>query len=972
MNMLPMISLPVVLAAVCGTSLSAFAQTQPAASAPVTPMPVATTAATITDLAAKLPSDSSLVTGKLDNGLSYVLKKHPNPEGRVSLWLHVSTGSLNELEPTRGIAHFLEHMAFNGSKNFPPGSVIDFFQSLGLQFGRDQNAFTSFDQTTYQLALPDTKPETVDKALTFMSDVGGRLLLNIEEIDSERGIILEERRTRLSAQQRVQEQLLLGIAPESTFGRRLPIGTPETIMSMTREDFVKFYAQFYVPSNMTLIVVGDYDVATSIPQITKAFGDLKKADQPSDLPVGVKARSGQRGLVITDKELTQASISVYRVEPARAPTTTVSMYRADLVETIGQWALNRRISAQLNKGGMPYLGASASSQDIGGAVHLAVSSANGKTESWRAMLTQLGVDIQRARLHGFTELELKDAREALISQAEEAAKRESTTPARGTLARINGAIANREPIMSAAQRLDLLKTLLPTITASEVGAKFAAEFDPANVAFVLEAPTGGDVPSESELAKLGAAAFSVKPEKMAEEARTDSLMSTLPTPGKAVETATHEPSAVTSWWLDNGVRFHHRSVDKPKGEASIIISITGGEINETAANRGITQVAGLAFSKAATSKLSSTQIRDFMTAKKVRVGGGGGADTFTLSVSGDVESLETGMQLAHLLLTDPAIEQAAFDQWAKQQEQMRAMLKSRPEGILAESIPMAMLTKDEPRQKMLTADNVTALTREAGLAWLKGALKDGAIEVAAVGDISKDAAAKLVLQYIGSLPKRERISATTLADKRKLGRNVGPIGFDKTMETATDKAIVMDGFTGADVRNPMDVRHLQMASRILSTRMIKVLREEKRLVYSIGAQSVPATAYEGSGMFMASAPTDPANAAELPKALEELYAEFAKNGPTEEEMTTARLQLVNLLTETMKEPGFWSGRLANLEYRGNKLDDLMSAIDYYKVVPAKAIQDGFNKFYKPANRFTFIVKPAAGGSSDKPAESMNK
>ncbi|MFN8730918.1 MAG: M16 family metallopeptidase, partial [Planctomyces sp.] len=178
----------------------------------------------------KLPTDPALVTGTLENGLSYVVRKHANPAGRVSVWIHVSSGSLNEVEETRGMAHYLEHMAFNGSANFPPGKVVDFFQSLGLQFGRDQNAFTSFDQTTYQLALPDAKPETIEKAMLFFSDVAGRLLLNEKEIESERGIIIEERRTRLSAQQRVQDYILERVAPESTFGRRLPIGTEATIM----------------------------------------------------------------------------------------------------------------------------------------------------------------------------------------------------------------------------------------------------------------------------------------------------------------------------------------------------------------------------------------------------------------------------------------------------------------------------------------------------------------------------------------------------------------------------------------------------------------------------------------------------------------------------------------------------------------------------------------------------------------------
>src|SRR5262249_47264406 len=165
-----------------------------------------------------LPTDSALVTRALPNGLRYIVRPHKNPEGRVNIWLHVSTGSLNETDTTRGIAHYLEHMAFNGSANFPPGSVIPFFQSLGLAFGRDQNAFTSFDQTTYQLTLPGGGADVVGKGLLFMSDVATRLTLGTHEIDSERQIILEEKRARASARQRVQDFVYERLAPESTLG----------------------------------------------------------------------------------------------------------------------------------------------------------------------------------------------------------------------------------------------------------------------------------------------------------------------------------------------------------------------------------------------------------------------------------------------------------------------------------------------------------------------------------------------------------------------------------------------------------------------------------------------------------------------------------------------------------------------------------------------------------------------------------
>src|SRR5262245_37548683 len=181
----------------------------------------------------RLQTDPALVTGTLPNGLSYIVRPHKNPEGRVSIWLHVASGSLNETDATRGLAHYLEHMAFNGSANFPPGSVVPFFQSLGLAFGRDQNAFTSFDQTTYQLTLPGGGRDVLDKGMLFMSDVAMRMSLDVTEIDAERQIILEEKRARASAQQRVQDQIHERLAPAAAVGRRLPIGVTAASAWMT-------------------------------------------------------------------------------------------------------------------------------------------------------------------------------------------------------------------------------------------------------------------------------------------------------------------------------------------------------------------------------------------------------------------------------------------------------------------------------------------------------------------------------------------------------------------------------------------------------------------------------------------------------------------------------------------------------------------------------------------------------------------
>jgi zinc protease len=905
----------------------------------------------------KLPVDPALVMGTLPNGLQYIIRQHKNPEGRAIIWLHVSTGSYNETETTRGLAHYLEHMAFNGTANFPPGAVIPFFQSLGLSFGRDQNAFTGFDQTTYQLALPSGSRESVEKGMLYMADVGLRMSLLPAEIESERQIILEEKRSRASAQQRVQDQIFEKLAPESTLGRRLPIGIESTIKSVTPEDFREYYTRWYVPSNMTVMVVGDTDPVMVVDVIRKEFGSGRTEPKPTPRDVGVKPSVGQRAIVVTDPELTRSEVSIARIEAPQGPALTVGQKRRELVESIGTWAFKRRMSAEIAAGRASFLDADASIQEWPGTLRMLTVEASGRPGTWRAMLKELGTELQRARLHGFNERELADARTALVADAEEGVRREGTRTAREVLRQLNGDVTRGTQPMSAAQTLALYQKLLPGITAREVSEAFRVNFDPSRTLFIAELPATDDPPSEADFLALGRAAVNVKPGKPLDVARATKLLATLPKGGTVVETTSHAASDVTSMWLDNGVRLHHRAMDQRKNEASIVITLAGGPIQETSANRGITEAALRAWERPASSKLSSTQIRDLMTGSKVRVRSGATGDSVSLTVSGDPVDLDRGMQLAYLLLTDPMIEQPALDQWKDAELQRIIQRKSRPMQVLVDRSADVIYPTGETRPKSLTADQVRALTRPSAQAWLNRLIAEAPIEVAVVGDIDRETATRLVTKYAGALSARPRIDDKTLANLRTMPKPQGPLAFAESVEVLTPQAAVMAGFFGTDLRNVRDTRLLNLAARVLSTRMLKTIREERQLVYSIDASSEPAVVYPGFGLFAAVAPTDPEKAPKLVVALEEMYAEFYKGGPTAEELAVAKKQTATLLDEVLKTPGFWLGRLSTLQYRGLNLDDVLEAQAQYQRFTAQEVQDAFARYDKPEARLRFIITP---------------
>jgi len=277
--------------------------------------------------------------------------------------------------------------------------------------------------------------------------------------------------------------------------------------------------------------------------------------------------------------------------------------------------------------------------------------------------------------------------------------------------------------------------------------------------------------------------------------------------------------------------------------------------------------------------------------------------------------------------------------------------------VLMDTSAAAIYPPVETRTKSLTAEQVRALTLPAAQAWLRRLITDAPVEVAVVGDIEREAATRLVTRYLGALPARPRIGDKTLTSLRTIARPAGAINIAESVVVLTPQAAVMSGFFGADLRDVRDTRLLNMAARILTTRMTKTIREERQLVYSIGASSDPATVYPGFGFFSATAPTEPAKAQELAATVDTMYGDFAKEGPTPEELTVAKKQTATLLDEVFKTPDFWRSRLATLDYRGLTLDDLLDAPAQYERFTGQELQEAFVRYNRPETRFRFIITP---------------
>ena len=907
-----------------------------------------------------LPSDPANLEGKLDNGLHWIFRKHDNPPGKMALIIYVDSGSLNEKDSQRGLAHFMEHMCFNGSEHYAPGELVKYWESIGMEFGADANASTGFDATMYMLFTPNTETDQIDKALMTLSDyVFGAKLLP-EEIDKERNVVLEEWRRGRGAQQRVRDKMFEQVFAGTRFAKRLPIGLPEIIKHAKRDDFVDYYRTWYRPERMTLVLVGDTDPKPIIPLINKWFGTYKP-EMPArpEQHAGFKKFGTLRTFVFTDPELAGCSVQLINVGDKSGPVTTTEQYRTQLVNDVGTWILNRRLEERVQKGEASYRNASATVGNFFNDAMVVFGGAQGEPADWNKMLDELIVEIDRACEHGFTQREFDLAKKEMTADAKHAVETEPTRSARGLMFSIVTTVGDGEPYMSAKQELDLITGMLGKLNVDEVTKAFRSNFKNDAYAVVVDLPEKQDIaiPSTDDVLAAARSAFARKPKPIEESQAPTSILAKAPQPGKILETTVDDDLDITSAWLDNGARVHYRFMDYKKDNVLVGITLAGGRIEETKGHFGVTEAVTACLSRQpATHRLSSTNVRDLMTGKNISVRIFPGPDALYVMVSGAPEDLETGLQLVYGIMTDGKIEDSALDVWRKGRIEMLKRLQRFPEFKAAEALT-DILTGGDPRLELApTKQQIESMTQDAAQKWMQRICREAPIEVAIVGEIDKDRAMGLVAKYIGSLPKRDR-SAARLDALRSLPRETGPYERRVDVDTITDKAMAIAGFISNEARNVYDTRAMELASKILTSRVIKEIRENRSLVYSIRARNAPSQAYRDAGRFMAQAPCNPVNADKVVEAAHDIFTGFAKSGPTDEELENAKKQIENNLDESMKEPRYWLSVLDDLTYRGKSLEDEKEERTAYRKYTTEDVTKVFRKYYTPQRVFRAVALP---------------
>jgi zinc protease len=786
-------------------------------------------------LTQQMPVDPDVLVGTLPNGLRYYVRANAKPAHRAELRLVVKAGSVLEDDDQQGLAHFVEHMEFEGTRHFPKQGLIDFLGVLGLGIGPDANAQTSYDDTQYTLRIPTDQPDVLDRALLVLEDWAHDATFDQSGIDRERGIVLAEWREHLDAIQRTQDKVIGAQLSGSRYADRQPIGKPDSIEHAQREQLMRFYHDWYRPDLMAVIVVGDVDRDAVAEMIKQHFGSLTAPSPERPRPTfDVPEHRGTRYAIVTDKEATATAVQINDLRPARNQGS-VGGYREIMRDDLFSDMLGARLDELARGANPPFLNAAADrgllpaprTRDL--ATLQAIVSNDGVTRGLAALATEL----QRLSKFGFTTTELDRAKQAMMLSYERSV---TESPDRESSSRADEYTRNflqSEALPTIWQELAFHRRFLPGITLAEMNKLTDDWFPTDNRLVVVAAPDGGGVvlPDEKQLAAAMSATPSNRLTAYVDTAAGQTLMDSKPAAGKIVKTTEHPEAGITEWTLSNG--------------ATVVLKPTTLKEN---------QILFQAFAPGGTSLASDAEFVPARTAADVVPAGGVGkfsGVTLDKILSGKAagvvpyineleegmrggstpQDLETMFQLLYLRFTQPRADQTAFAATASQARALLANQAASPEVMFNQSL-LAALSSNSPRLRPQTPATVDQWDLQKSLAFYKARFADaGNFTFVFVGSFTPDAIRPLVETYLASLPATHAHETW-----RDLGITT-PTGIvEKTVEKGiAPKSEVSLVFSGPFEYDDSHTLALTTMTRVLESRLFDSIRQELGGTYSITA-----------------------------------------------------------------------------------------------------------------------------------------
>ena len=906
-----------------------------------------------TALTQPMPVDPQITMGKFANGLSYYIRANKKPEKRAELRLVVKAGSILEDDDQQGMAHLVEHMAFNGTQHFPKHDLIEFIESLGMRFGADLNAYTSFDETVYILTVPTDKPETLDRALLILEDWAHNVTFDQKEIDQERGVVMEEWRLGRGAESRMRDREFPIMFKGSRYADRLPIGKPEIIQGGKPERLKKFYTDWYRPDLMAVVAVGDFDKAAIEKLVTAHFGSIPAAANPRPRPTyDIPDHPGTVYAIETDKEATNTIVEVENILPAREQGS-VGDYRQRTVDRLFSGMLSSRFSELAQKPDAPFIfagggrgGFLARTKET--ATLFALVKEDGIARGLDALLSE----AERVSRFGFTATELARQKQSVLVNYQRLAAEKDNTLSTNRAGEYIRNFLIKESLPSAEDEYAMHQRFLPEITLDEIN-KIAKEwFSGQNRLVIVNAPDKGGlvIPDEPKLAAVikDVAAKDLKP--YVDTVGTAALLESPPAPGTIAKTTTKEAVGITEWELSNGVKVVLKPTTFKADEILFRATSPGGTSLVSDKDYIPASTATQVITAGGVGKFSAIDLRKYLTGKVAAATPFVGELEEGLSGSSSRKDLETMFQLIYLRFTQPRADATAFGVQATQTRTLMANQAAEPEFAFFQALTNARY-QNHLRRRLPTPADVDEWNLDKSLAFYKDRFADASdFTFVFVGSFDLETMKPLVERYLGALPSIHR---------KESWKDVGvrtPAGIvekkvEKGVEPKSEAAIVFSGPFEWDQTHRIAIRAM---SEVLQTRLLEIIREELGGTYSITAspsyQKNPNPVYAITIEFGCA----PQRTDDLIKRVFQEIEKFKTDGPTAKQMNDEREALLRDFETSSKLNNYLLSQLTMKYQIGEDPASLWLIPEFYKKLDAAMIQQAA-KTYLDTNHFVEVT-----------------
>jgi zinc protease len=916
-----------------------------------------------------LPNDPAVKVGKLDNGMTYYIRHNDKPAQRAEFYLATHVGAIQETPDQDGLAHFLEHMCFNGLKNLPGKQMLEYLQSIGAEFGRNINASTGVESTQYMLNnIPVTREGIVDTCLLVMHDYSHFVLNEQEEIDAERGVILEERRTRRNASWRIYEQDKQFIYKGTKYADCTIIGSQENLETFKRESLVNFYETWYRPDNQALIVVGDIDPDAILAKVKVLFSDIPapvdpKAKDVIKIPDNVEPIIG----IATDPELSQSDIELlWKSEPIPFEYANTDVaFVTDLLKDVISNVMSERLDEISSKPGAPFLGAGIGSAKITETCEALYGDVAFKDGEYLPALKAFYTEIEKMKRYGFTDSEVQRAKDEIISRYEKRAEGADSRQNSEFVRPLISNFFNNTPYMEPATELQLAKMLLNSIPASAINQVVAQLVTDENLVVMYNGPEKEGLvnPTEAQLLETINAVKASEIAAPAEEKIDSELVNPVSLKGSKVKKSREVIHGFTEWTLGNGVKVAWLPTDYKKDQVLIRLVLDGGQ--SLIATEDLPSFERNLFStfigSCGLSKYNKSTLTKMLAGKQVNISPYISSITHGISGSCQPKDLETALQMLYLEFTDARFDQDEFDVAKSQIEAVLPNLLQTPNYKFQQAVTRTAMGND-PRNVVLDGDVLAKASLQTIEKYYKILFKNAAgAKVYIVGNIDPETLKPLVEKYIGSLPKG--CKALKWKDNTpRIAQGKVENAFAVDMQTPKTSVFQFWNNYGLKYSVAEDV-NLSAASYILDMIYTSTLREEEGGTY--GAQTIAQVDKYPSDMALLQVvfDTNPSSADKLRELAIAGVKKLAEEGPDAEQMTRVRENFAKNIPEDRIRNSYWLEAI-NYWYRYDGMDHDAEYEAAVKALSPEGIKKAVADLIASGNFGEVVMSPASSAERE--------